>query len=206
MQMKQFIKEIYRSFRPIVIHGSGNRVSSLSRYGKGFWIDINGNNNQVDIAEGCLLSNTKIRISGDNNRLIINKTARFMGPCDITMDGDSKLSVGEDAGIRDVQFVMKDADIEVGRLCMFSNHILLRNTDSHKVISVEDDQVTNKSRDIRLGEHVWIGQNATILKGVSIGNNSIVALGTIVTKDVPANAIVAGVPSRVVKTGITWDY
>lgn len=204
--MKQFIKEIYRYFRPIVIHGSGNRVSSLSRYGKGFWIDINGNNNQVDIAEGCLLSNTKIRISGDNNRLIINKTARFMGPCDITMDGDSKLSVGEDAGIRDVQFVMKDADIEVGRLCMFSNHILLRNTDSHKVISVEDDQVTNKSRDIRLGEHVWIGQNATILKGVSIGNNSIVALGTIVTKDVPANAIVAGVPSRVVKTGITWDY
>lgn len=204
--MKQFIKEIYRYFRPIVIHGSGNRVSSLSRYGKGFWIDINGNNNQVDIAEGCLLSNTKIRISGDNNRLIINKTARFMGPCDITMDGNSKLSVGEDAGIRDVQFVMKDADIEVGRLCMFSNHILLRNTDSHKVISVEDDQVTNKSRDIRLGEHVWIGQNATILKGVSIGNNSIVALGTIVTKDVPANAIVAGVPSRVVKTGITWDY
>ena len=66
--------------------------------------------------------------------------------------------------------------------------------------------MTNKPRDIRLGEHVWIGQNATILKGVSIGNNSIVAFGTVVTKDVPANAIVAGVPSKVVKTGITWDY
>lgn len=204
--MKQFIKEIYRHFRPIVIKGSGNRVASLSKYGKGFWIDINGNNNQVDIAEGCLLSNTKIRISGDNNRLIIDRTARFMGPCSITMDGDSKLSIGENAGIRDVKFVMKDADIEVGKLCMFSNHVLLRNTDAHKVISLEENQVMNKPRDIRLGEHVWIGQNATILKGVSIGNNSIVAFGTVVTKDVPANAIVAGVPSKVVKTGITWDY
>ena len=89
---------------------------------------------------------------------------------------------------------------------MFSNHILLRNTVSHKVLNLEDNQVTNASRSIRLGEHVWIGQNATILKGVSIGDNSIVALGTIVTKDVPANSIVAGVPSKVVKTGITWDY
>lgn len=188
------------------MHGKANSIRSLSKYGKGFWIDVNGNNNLVEIAEDCLLTNTIIRISGDNNRLFINKTARFMGPCIITMDGDSTLLIGENAGIRDVQFVLKDADIEVGKLCMFSNHILLRNTDSHKVINLEDNQVTNASRNIRLGEHVWIGQNATILKGVNIGNNSIVAMGTIVTKDVPANSIVAGVPSKVVKTGITWDY
>ena len=188
------------------MHGKANSIRSLSKYGKGFWIDVNGNNNLVEIAEDCLLTNTIIRISGDNNRLIINKTARFMGPCNITMDGDSTLLIGENAGIRDVQFVLKDADIEVGKLCMFSNHILLRNTDSHKVINLEDNQVTNVSRNIRLGEHVWIGQNATILKGVNIGNDSIVAMGTIVTKDVPANSIVAGVPSKVVKTGITWDY
>lgn len=206
MQMKQFVKQIYRHFRPVILNGAGNQVNSLSKFGSGFWIDVNGSNNLVEIAEDCLLTNTVIRISGNNNRLIINRTARFMGPCIITMDGDSNLLIGENAGIRDVQFVLKDADIEVGKLCMFSNHILLRNTDSHKVINLEDNQVTNASRSIRLGEHVWIGQNATILKGVSIGDNSIVALGTIVTKDVPANSIVAGVPSKVVKTGITWDY
>lgn len=204
--MKQFVKHIYRHFKPVIMHGKANSIRSLSKYGKGFWIDVNGNNNLVEIAEDCLLTNTIIRISGDNNRLFINKTARFMGPCIITMDGDSTLLIGENAGIRDVQFVLKDADIEVGKLCMFSNHILLRNTDSHKVINLEDYQVSNASRNIRLGEHVWIGENATILKGVNIGNDSIVAMGTIVTKDVPANSIVAGVPSKVVKTGITWDY
>lgn len=204
--MKQFIKQIYRRFRPVILHGKDNSVRSLSKYSQGFWIDVYGDNNVIEIAEDCMLSNTSVLIYGNNNRLTIDKKARFMGPCRITMEGDSSLLIGEDAGVRDVQFILKDADIEVGKLCMFSNHIVLRNTDSHKVISIEDNRVKNQACDIRLGEHVWIGQNATILKGVSIGSNSIVAMGTIVTKDVPDNSIVAGVPSRVVKTGITWDY
>ena len=204
--MKQSIKQIYRRFRPVLLRGKDNSVRSLSKYGRGFQIDVYGDNNVIEIAEDCLLTNTTVLIYGNNNRLTIDKKARFMGPCRITMEGDSTLMIGENAGIREVQFVLKDANIEIGKLCMFSNHIVLRNTDSHKVISQEDDQVTNPSCDIRLGEHVWIGQNATILKGVSIGKDSIVAMGTIVTKDVPANSIVAGVPSKVVKTGITWDY
>ena len=204
--MKKFIKQIYRRFRPVILHGKDNSIKSLSKYGHGFQIDVYGDNNVIEIADDCLLSNTSVSVYGNNNRLVIDKKARFMGPCRITMEGDSTLLIGENTGIRDVQFVLKDADIVVGKLCMFSNHIVLRNTDSHKVISLEDNSVKNKPRDIRLGEHVWIGQNVTILKGVSIGNDSVVALGTIVTKDVPANSIVAGVPSKVVKTGIKWDY
>ena len=52
---------------------------------------------------------------------------------------------------------------------------------------------------IRLKKGVWIGAHATILPGVTIGENSIVAAGAVVTKDVPANVIVAGVPARVMK-------
>lgn len=50
-----------------------------------------------------------------------------------------------------------------------------------------------------IGEHVWIGSNATILPGVTIGNNSVVAAGAVVTRDVPENTVVAGVPAKVVK-------
>lgn len=50
-----------------------------------------------------------------------------------------------------------------------------------------------------LGNDVWIGASATILPGVTIGENSIVAAGAVVTKDVPANMIVAGVPAKVIK-------
>lgn len=52
---------------------------------------------------------------------------------------------------------------------------------------------------IHLGDRVWIGSNATVLPGVSIGTNSIVGAGSVVTKDVPENCIVAGVPARLIR-------
>ena len=53
---------------------------------------------------------------------------------------------------------------------------------------------------IVVGRNVWIGSNSTILQGVTIGDNSIIAAGSVVTKDVPANAIVAGVPARFIRS------
>jgi len=50
-----------------------------------------------------------------------------------------------------------------------------------------------------VGENVWIGSNATILPGVTIGGNSVVAAGAVVTKNVPGNSVVAGVPAKVIK-------
>ena len=52
---------------------------------------------------------------------------------------------------------------------------------------------------IVLGRNVWVGSNATILQGVTIGDNAIVGAGAVVTKDVPANTIVGGVPARFIK-------
>jgi acetyltransferase-like isoleucine patch superfamily enzyme len=52
---------------------------------------------------------------------------------------------------------------------------------------------------IVIGENVWIGANATILPGVTIGDNAIIAAGAVVTKHVPGNAVVAGVPAKVIK-------
>lgn len=53
---------------------------------------------------------------------------------------------------------------------------------------------------IHIGDHVWIGSNATVLAGVSIGDGAVVAAGAVVTKDVHARTVVAGVPARVIRT------
>ncbi|WP_278853885.1 DapH/DapD/GlmU-related protein, partial [Thomasclavelia spiroformis] len=50
-----------------------------------------------------------------------------------------------------------------------------------------------------IGKKVWIGSHATILPGVTIGDNAIVAAGAVVTKDVPANTVVGGVPAKIIK-------
>lgn len=204
--MKELIKKIYRQLRPVIMNGEGNQVTSHSKYGSHFQININGNNNIVEIAEDCLLTNTIISISGNNNKVIVDKKARFMGPCRIRMSGNATLHIGENAGIRGVEFVLDNADISVGKLCMFSYDIIVRNTDSHRVIQLSDDVIVNKPKDILLGNHVWIGQGATLLKGIQIGDNSIIAAKSVVTKDCPCNAITAGNPAKIVKTGITWDY
>ena len=52
---------------------------------------------------------------------------------------------------------------------------------------------------VHIGDNVWLGDHATILKGVTIGENSVVAAAAVVTRDVPANVVVAGNPAKVVK-------
>lgn len=52
---------------------------------------------------------------------------------------------------------------------------------------------------VTLGKNTWIGSNATILPGITIGDNAVVAAGAVVTKDVPKNTVVAGIPAKVVK-------
>jgi acetyltransferase-like isoleucine patch superfamily enzyme len=52
---------------------------------------------------------------------------------------------------------------------------------------------------VHIGDDVWIGANAVVLPGVTIGNHCVIAAGAVVTKDVPANSIVGGVPAKVIK-------
>ncbi|GAB2547759.1 sugar O-acetyltransferase [Gracilibacillus alcaliphilus] len=59
-----------------------------------------------------------------------------------------------------------------------------------------DTRNTTYSSPVKIGSQVWIGSNATILPGVTIGDNSVIAAGAVVTKDVPANTVVAGVPAK----------
>lgn len=57
---------------------------------------------------------------------------------------------------------------------------------------------------VTIGDGVWIGMNATVLKGVTIGDSAIVAAGAVVTRDVPARAMVAGVPARIIKQDVEF--
>ena len=62
-----------------------------------------------------------------------------------------------------------------------------------------EDPRAGVSAPVIIGSHVWLGVNATVLKGVSIGDNSVIGAGSVVTRDIPANVIAAGNPCKVIK-------
>src|SRR3954468_9680504 len=90
--------------------------------------------------------------------------------------------------------------ISIGRECIVADRVMLIDFD-HGVVEVERPirhQGIYK-RDVRVGHNVWIGYGAAFLRGVTVGDNSVVGTYTVVNKDVPANAVVAGVPVRLLR-------
>ena len=90
--------------------------------------------------------------------------------------------------------------IEIGEGATIGRDVCIRSSDGH---TIEEDGY-KMAAPIKIGKHVWIGQGAIILKGVTIGDGAIIASGALVTKDVPAHAIVGGVPAKVIKDNVKW--
>ncbi len=83
---------------------------------------------------------------------------------------------------------------------MFGPGSKIVDNDSHRVsIDVEERRKLPNSAPILIEENVWVGMNSLILKGVTIGKNSIVAAHSVVTKHVPENVLVAGNPAKIIK-------
>jgi acetyltransferase-like isoleucine patch superfamily enzyme len=101
--------------------------------------------------------------------------------------------------------------VEIGRECIVADRVMLIDFD-HGVVEVERPirlQGIYK-RDVRVGCNVWIGYGACLLRGVSVGHNSIVGTNAVVTRAVPENAVVGGVPARILRmrdapTELRWE-
>ena len=124
----------------------------------------------------------------------------FEGATIVLFEG-GVLEIGDKVNIRQCT-IQCACHIKIGKICRIANDVLIQDTNFHNTdSSIEDDY----SGQIIIEDRVWVCPKATILKGVTIGEGSIVAAGAVVTKDVPKNCLVAGVPARIVKTNIhSW--
>ena len=98
----------------------------------------------------------------------------------------------------------EDNAIKIGKNCLFSYNIEIRNTDSHKIY--QKGKHINKGKEIVINDNVWICEGVTILKGVEIGKGNIVGIKSIVNKSITKeNCIFVGNPIRCVKEEISWE-
>jgi acetyltransferase-like isoleucine patch superfamily enzyme len=90
--------------------------------------------------------------------------------------------------------------VRIGEQCVIADRAMFIDFD-HGVVEIERPirQQGIYKRDVEVGSNVWIGYGACILRGVRVGDNSIVGTNSVVTRDVPANAVVAGIPARVIR-------
>jgi acetyltransferase-like isoleucine patch superfamily enzyme len=90
--------------------------------------------------------------------------------------------------------------VSIGRECIIADRVMLIDFD-HGASEV-DRPIRAQGiykRDVRVGNNVWMGYGACVLRGVSVGDNSIIGTSAVVTRDVPENAVVGGVPARVMR-------
>jgi acetyltransferase-like isoleucine patch superfamily enzyme len=137
----------------------------------------------INVAEGATLALDGVTI-GRGSRVGVNRGAR--------------LEIGQATSLTDSCWVAASLSIVIGRDCAISWNVTIFDDDGH------GDGPPPYSEPIVIGDRVWIGCNATILKGVTIGAGSIVAAGAVVTRSCPPRSLIAGVPARIIRQDVEW--
>jgi acetyltransferase-like isoleucine patch superfamily enzyme len=129
-------------------------------------------------------------IAEPHHRVEIGVWGRGFGEGQVTIGNACLMSPGSRISASD--------EVTLGDSVMLANGAYITDSDWHGLY----DRIDRDARvtPVRIGDNVWIGDHATVLKGVTIGDNSVVAAKSVVTRDVPANVVVAGNPAKVVKT------
>ena len=141
---------------------------------------------------------TRLLVDGDSTLAVNGRFTVYAG-ADIRVLKGGSLTLA-DGYFNDSVQLSCVRKITIGRGCAIAREVVIRDTDAHGLA----DPGHEISAEIRIGDHVWIGTRALILKGVTIGDGAVIAAGAVVTKDVPPRSIVAGVPARVIREGVEW--
>lgn len=107
------------------------------------------------------------------------------------------ITLGERANIGNHAWIRGSGKVILGHDIMMGEFVVIY-TQDHKIWGLGYDGYS--AGDVVIGDNVWIGGRVTILKGVTIGDNAVIGAGSVVTKDVPRNGIVAGNPARIIKS------
>ena len=162
--------------------------------------------NSIRVASGMprvrLVKNSKIVI-GNNVDIISLPSANPIGinhPVILsTLKKNALLKIGDDVGLSGTS-IIADKEVFIGNKVLFGANVVVSDTDFHPLGIVDRRYSTNAvAEPVYIGDHVFIGMNSIILKGVTIGDYAVIGAGSVVTKNVPEHAIFAGNPAKLIR-------
>lgn len=153
-----------------------------------------------------LYRTTRISVSS-RGKLILENNTRLH--CSVVCRGEGEVILKEWSKIGPESKILCISKVEIGAYTAIARNVTICDNNNHPIapdfrrkmrITPENSDMRewkySVSKPIKIGDNVWIGENSRICKGVTIGDNSVVAACSIVTKDVPSNCIVAGNPAK----------
>ena len=166
----------YLRRRIFTVAGWRWKTDGLVFFGKGL---------QIQIAKGAEVRFGRTSWIGDGTKIRSHEGVVEIG---------AKTVMGQECTISSYR------SVRIGEQCVIADRAMFIDFD-HGVVDVEKPirKQGIYMRDTRVGSNVWIGYNACILRGVQVGDNSVIGTNAVVTSDVPANAVVGGVPARILR-------
>jgi maltose O-acetyltransferase len=146
--------------------------------------------------------NARVRgrvIVRNKGRMHIGERVRFFAatvPTELVAYTGGELTIGPRTFVNYGCSFVVSKRITIGADCLFGPHITVTDNDFHEL---HDRSRQPEPQPVTIGDHAWIAMRAIILPGVTIGDGAVIGAGSVVTKDVPPNGVVAGNPARLLR-------
>ena len=174
----------------------------------GLQIIISNNNfgNIIIVHKGTRFQSCKLIFTGYGNRVYIGKTQGIINGLVADFYCSSDLIINDNFATSTCTIRLRDgANVRIGKDCLFSSDIFFWTSDGHAIFDGVG-RCINFAGDITVGDHVWLGHGVEVLKHSIINRNSIVGCKAVVSKQfLDSNVILAGIPAKVIKYGVSWD-
>jgi acetyltransferase-like isoleucine patch superfamily enzyme len=175
---------------------------ATDRSDRGLLLSYAGSRNLVRLHAG--VPNGSMHFVGSNARCEMAE-AELSVTMELWFYDGAKFSLGRRTSAFGVfAAIYNNTSLSIGDECLFSDQISIWTSDHHSIIDLETGEQINHPADIKIGNRVWISQGAHILKGVEIGDGSIVGAKSVVNCSIPRTELWAGVPAKPLKKNVSW--
>lgn len=149
-----------------------------------------------------------VQIAKGYGRIEVGRFTRFEGNSQIAVFGTptrlARFQIGDYVSIGPSSGINVAENITIGHRSLISWNCDIMDTDFHSIQFTEDEGTRSVSSPVVIGDDVWIGAHCIVLKGVTIGTNSVIGAGSVVTQNIPPNCLAAGNPARVIRSIVGW--
>ena len=142
-------------------------------------------------------------LRGENQRVAIFSESAMK--IQARLVGEADLVIGENTAIMGARILLNKSSVSIGCNGLWSDEVILQGSDQHGIVDLATKKVINSApAKTVLERHVWLGRRCMVLKGLTIGQGSIIGAGAIVAKSVPKACVAVGNPAKPVRHGVSW--